>query len=443
MLSSKETVKSFIQKRIYSDLGLETNVYISDETGDIVVKRLLKVCKKSNGANQISLDDARAIRPDAKITDYIEMDMEDNMMVKVIVDQAINESGKAEQAIRRKQEIVDSLKVEGISEQSLVFAEFVSETALGDATFILDGKYNIFLSSDRRVPNEKFVEGKEYPMIILSIEGRKDGILLQASRTSSILVEELVRMSLVDSSIPIKIEKSSRVPGKMSKVIVSCDNPNINATGVVVGNRGLRLQTVKRYLNGELIEVVNYNKSTPMQIMEMLGPDRVVGLHYYFEDPVYFAGMISLNKKKILAVVDDNKVGQVVGKGGVSLQLTDKLSGWVIKVITESEYKDKFPEGIDYMCDFDWMGVDLGGSYLNNFYGFYLKSLGFNSVTDLVGIEASDITRSKFLSEGDALYIMEVVSSLQFSYTCPNCGGEISVGEGVCPHCGARFESEE
>ena len=443
MLSSKETVKSFIQKRIFSELGLETSVSISEETGDIVVKRLLKVCKKSTNANQISLDDARAIDPNAKITDYVEVDMQPNMMVKVIIDQAIAESGKAEQAIRRKQEIVDSLKVEGISEHSLVFAEFVSETALGDCFFRLDGKYDISLTNDRKINNETFEAGREYPMIILSIEARKDGILLQGSRTTSILVEELIRMSLIDTEVPINIVKSSRIPGKMSKVIVSCDNPNLNATGIVVGNKGLRLQSVKKYLGGEVIEVVNYNESTPLQIAELLGIDRVKEIHYYFEDPEYFAGMKTLNKKKILAIVADEKVGQVVGKAGVSLQLTDKLSGWVIRVITETEYKEKFPEGgMYYEPDFDWMGLDLGYDYMNTYYGFYLKSIGFNSIADLKDACSSDLTRSRYITEGDAHYLLEVVGGIQFSYCCPTCGEEIPEGSSSCPHCGAIFSQE-
>ena len=441
-IASKESIKSNIQKRIYSELGLETSVSISDETGDIVVKRLLKVCKKSSGANQISLSDARMIKPDAKIMDYVEVDMEKNRMVDFIVNQAIQESERVEQQIRRRQEALDSLKVEGISEHSLILPIFVEETALGDAYFELDGKYKVCLTSDRRMPNDRFTVGQEYPMIVVAIEARKNDLLLQASRITAVLVEELIRMSLIDSRIDIDIKKVSRLPGKMSKVIVSCDAPDINATGVVVGNKGLRISSVERYLNGEKIEVINYYPSTPYQIAELLGMDRIATMHFYFENPAYFSTMKTLNKKKILAIVKDDRVGQVVGKGGASLQLTDKISGWVIRVVTETEFKEKVPEGFDYSTDFDWMGVDIGPDFVKNFYGYYLMSLGYNSVLDLAHLDMNDYTRSPYLTEGDAQYLYDVVSSLEFKYTCPNCGAEIQLNMDCCPNCGARFTQE-
>lgn len=441
MLSSKETVRNFIQKRIFSELGLETSVSISEETGDVVVKRLLKVCKNSSTANQISLDDARMINPKVKVMDYIEVDLEPNLMVEAIINQAISESGKAEQEIRRRQELIDSLKVEGISENSLIFPVFESETALGDANFRLDGKYRVFLTADRRIPGEKFTIGRDYPMIVMSIEKRKEDIILQASRVTSILVGELIRMSLIDSSVKITINKSARLPGRMSKVIVSCDNPNLNATGVVVGNKGLRITSVEKYLNGEKVEIVNYEPSTPMQIMQLIGADRLSEMHFYFEDPEYFSTMRTLNKKKILIIVRNDKVGQVVGKGGMSLQLTNKISGWVMRVITDSEYEEKM-EAINYTAPFDWMGVDFGYPFINNFYGYYLHELGHSSVLDLVGLEVSDYEKCKYFTEGDAQFLHNVISGLEFSYKCPSCGEDISPNVSVCPHCGAEFSQE-
>lgn len=441
--ASRESVKSYIQKKIFSELGLETSVSISDETGDVIVKRLLKVCKKSSGANQISLSDARAIKPDAKIMDYVEVDMEPNMMVDVIVNQAILESGRAEQQIRRRQEALDSLKVEGISEHSLIFPVFVEETALGDAYFDLDGKYKVCLASDRRMPNDKFTVGQEYPMIIVVIESRKNDILIQASRVTSVLVEELIRMSLIDSSIDIDIKKASRLPGRMSKVVVSCDSPDINATGIVVGNKGLRISSVERYLNGEKVEVVNYYPSTPYQIAELLGMDRIADMHFYFEKPSYFSTMKTLNKKKILAIVRDDKVGQVVGKGGSSLQLTDKISGWVIRVVTETEFREKIPEGFDFTPDFDWMGVDIGPNFVKNFYGYYLSQLGYTNVLDLAQLDVNDYTRSQYLTEGDAQFLHTIVSGLEFKYACPNCGAEIPMNAEYCSSCGTVFANEE
>lgn len=443
MLTSKETVKNYIQRKIFSELGLETSVTVSEETGDIIVKRLLKVCKRSTNANQISLDDAKMINPKVKIMDYVEVDLEPNMMVDAIINQAISESGRAEQEIRRRQEVIDSLKVEGISENSLIFPVFESETALGDTFFKLDGKYKVSLTSDRRIPGEKFVVGKEYPMIVMAIENRKDDITLQASRVTSILVEELIRMSLIDSNVGIDIKKSARLPGRMTKVIVSCDNPNLNATGVVVGNRGLRIASVERYLNGEKVEVVNYEPSTPMQIAELIGYNRLLNMHFYFEDPDYFATMKTLNKKKILIVVKDDKIGQAVGKGGMSLQLTDKISGWVMRIITGSEYEEKMNGGIHYTCPFDWMGVELGGEFVNNFYGYYLHSMGYSSVLDLAGLEKSDYSKCKYFTEGDAEFLYDVVSKIEFSYECPVCGTIISTNDSVCPNCGTTFSKEE
>ena len=439
MAELKESVKNYVQSKVFEELGFDVSVSLSDETGDIVIKRLAKVCKTATGPNQITLSDAREIYPNAKIADTIEIPMESNMMVDSIVNRAVIESGKVEQAARRKQEILDSLKVEGIAEHCLIFANFDYMTAIGDCHFTLNGKYKVVISQDRKMPNDKFVKNQEYAMIVISIEDRKSEIILQASRITSSLVEELIRMSMVNSSADVRVRRVSRVPAQLTKVVVSCDDPNVNPTGLVVGNRGLRINTVEKYLNGEMIEVINYDPSTPSMVINLIGAEKFVDMHFFFEDVDYFRTLKTLNKRKMLVVVKDDQIGPVVGKAGVSLKLTDKISGWVIQIMSESDYNEKFPEGIRWSNDFDWMGVQLKNGYEETFYSYFLTSLGYHSVLDLANLEKIDYKRCKCFSDGDAEYLYNLVKGIEFSYKCPNCGGEIESHASSCPHCGAIF----
>ncbi len=437
----KSSLKNLIQSKISSELGLNVKLEYTKD-GDLKVFRTKRVVPRNPlGTDQISLSDARMIG-DYKVGGYVEEEIH-NGMVDHIVARAIRESEAAEKEIAKRRVLTDTLLLRGITDHSLIFATYKGMSPLGEFifNFPLEGSdIRVGIAPNDAIPGESFETGKDYPMIISSMEKKNEKIVFSATRTSSLLVEELIYSLTVDLKQSIKVVKVARIAGKKTKVIVSSPESE-NPCALVVGKGGSKIAKLESYLSGgEKVEVVNYSKSTPIQIKNLIGENNFINMYFDFECPSYFDTLDTLNNKKILVVVPDDKIGKVVGKGGSSLCLTDKLSGWVIRVMAETEFAEKFKDGfISQANPFEWCGVEIP-SYLATFYGHYLYQLGYKSVVECRELDISDLEPIKRFTASDKEFILDFIKGLSFVVECPSCGASIEYGAEVCPECGCNLE---
>lgn len=441
-----ETTKALISRKILESIGLSIVAYSSEEPDKVLLKKRVTVVKTTRGNNQMDYVEAKALCPSVKIGDILELDYEGNDMVDCLINSAIKESSEAEALIEEQKRYVNGMRAEGISEQGLIFPVFESETLIGDAFFLLNGKYKVRITKDRRLPNDKFEVGAEYPCLIVNIERRNTGVVIQASRIATGLVEELIMMSLVNCTSDVKVMKVVRRAGEMSKVLVSTSDPTLNSKGVVIGPKGSRIKAAEEYILGEKIEVYSYYDSVPMLIKELIGQSFAV-MYYYFGVPNNLKEIKTYNKKKAVVVVDNQNIGRIIGKGGVSLCLTNRLTGWVLKVVPREEFNSTYPDGFAYTpSTFDWTGLDIendSDGSIKEYYGHYLQILGYNSVAECSGITSDILHECEDLSDGDIRYLCSLFGNVIFVTSCPNCGAEIEGSVSVCPSCGAELEESE
>lgn len=441
-----ETTKALISRKILESIGLSIVAYSSEEPDKVLLKKRVTVVKTARGNNQMDYVEAKALCPSVKIGDILELDYEGNDMVDCLINSAIKESSEAEALIEEQKRYVNGMRAEGISEQGLIFPVFESETLIGDAFFLLNGKYKVRITKDRRLPNDKFEVGAEYPCLIVNIERRNTGVVIQASRIATGLVEELIMMSLVNCTSDVKVMKVVRRAGEMSKVLVSTSDPTLNSKGVVIGPKGSRIKAAEEYILGEKIEVYSYYDSVPMLIKELIGQSFAV-MYYYFGVPNNLKEIKTYNKKKAVVVVDNQNIGRIIGKGGVSLCLTNRLTGWVLKVVPREEFNSTYPDGFAYTpSTFDWTGLDIendSDGSIKEYYGHYLQILGYNSVAECSGITSDILHECEDLSDGDIRYLCSLFGNVIFVTSCPNCGAEIEGSVSVCPSCGAELEESE
>ena len=446
-----ESSKSLIQKEIQKEYGINSRVYQDEETGNIYIKRLAKVCKRPVGVNQIDIADAKIVSPKAKYGDFVELDFESNAMLEEIISNCIETSSKAEEIATEKARLVESLRSRGVVYYSLIFAKFVNKTMLGEAQFKYDNLYDVYIDADKQIKGEEYKEDYEYPMIVTSFNfvDSNNKIEIRASRVTANLVEELVRLTLVNCNYRVEVKGVVREPGVLSKVIVDVpqineinerEGSNLSASGIVVGLKGCNVKKVESYLSGEKIEIINYRESTPYQIASIVGESDVVGMYFYFQNPDVFPPSKYNVSKRVLVIVTDKNIGRVIGKGGVSLKLNNRLSGWSINVMSESDFNQRLPHGfVDTSSfTFDWCDYELP-EISKVFYGYYLSKLGMNSITDLEGLEADDLDVKEF-TDGDKQFLLNLSNEIDFNISCPVCGREVENYATVCPFCGASFE---
>jgi N utilization substance protein A len=162
-------------------------------------------------------------------------------------------------------------------------------------------------------------------------------------------------MDLLYKNVPeineglIEVKKLARFPGERSKLVVKAASSEnaIQPIGTIIGPGGSRINAIKKELNGERIDVILYNDDLKTLIMNLCAPVRLVG--------------IRITDKLISLVVDDNsyqtKNGrstnnalQLVGPGGLNIQLIRKIVEVNVEVITpkDAEEVEISYEPVDY-----------------------------------------------------------------------------------------------
>jgi len=126
----------------------------------------------------------------------------------------------------------------------------------------------------------------------------------------------------------VEIKAIAREAGSRSKVAVNAVQAGIDPVGACVGMRGVRIQNVVKELNGEKIDVVEWNPDTSVFIANSLSPAKV--MNAYLDDD-------STEGKTATVIVPDDQLSLAIGKAGQNARLAAKLTGWRIDIKSTTE----------------------------------------------------------------------------------------------------------
>ena len=131
----------------------------------------------------------------------------------------------------------------------------------------------------------------------------------------------------------IEIKSVSRDAGSRSKVAVYSKNPDIDPVGSCVGARGIRIQNVINELNGEKIDVIEWNSDPSIFIATSLLPAKILAVPVKEEEK--FAQII----------VPDDQLSLAIGKAGQNVRLAARLTDWKIDIKTETQFREMLANG--------------------------------------------------------------------------------------------------
>ena len=117
-----------------------------------------------------------------------------------------------------------------------------------------------------------------------------------------------------------------REAGVRSKVAVSSTNERIDALGTCIGERGCRIASILKELNGEKIDVVLYSEEPEEYIKNALSPAKNA-----------IVNITDATKKEALAVVNEDQLSLAIGKGGNNIKLASRLTRYKINIKTMQE----------------------------------------------------------------------------------------------------------
>ena len=324
----KALVKSY-QKNYENNENVDVN--IDDETGEIEVYSLKNVVDEVNDPiAEISKTKAREI--DSKL------DLGDICRVKI----APKNFGRVAAQTARNivlQKIRDA-------QRDSVYSEYLDR-----ANEIITGvvqredKYNVYINLDKiegviplkeQVESEKYIPNQRIKVLIKDVKNTTKEPQIILSRKDKDLVVRLFELEVPEiTNGIIEIYGIDREAGSRTKIAVFSNDPEIDSIGACIGFKGARVNTIVEELQGEKIDIINYDKDIKTFIRNSLSPAEI--------NEVY----INDKKKQSLVVVREDQLSLAIGKEGQNARLAARLTGWKIDIKSQEEYDKLDQEEID------------------------------------------------------------------------------------------------
>ena len=273
---------------------------------------------------EISLDDAKKINSNYKIDDVVEFELLPKKFGRIAAQTA-------------KQIITQKIRE---ASRDMIFNEFDSkkgeiivgqiQKVTGKAIIIDLGKIEGIMPKKEQIPTENYNVNDKIKACVISVEkGAKGSVQVILSRASTKFVEKLFEIEIpeIDDGV-IEIKAISREAGSRSKVAVFSPNPNIDPVGSCVGQKGIRIQNIINELNGEKIDVIEWNEDPSIFISAALLPAKVMAVDVKEEE------------KFAQVIVPDDQLSLAIGKGGQNAKLAARLTNWKIDIKSESQFRE-------------------------------------------------------------------------------------------------------
>ena len=153
------------------------------------------------------------------------------------------------------------------------------------------------------------------------------------SRTDARLVTKLFELEVPEIKAgDVIIRSVAREAGSRTKVAVYSKDPDIDAKGSCVGQRGQRVQQIMNELAEEKIDIVDWKEDPALFISEALQPAKVSRVDT--EITTNENGEVERYAK---VIVPDQQFSLAIGKSGQNVRLAARLTGFKIDIKKESD----------------------------------------------------------------------------------------------------------
>ena len=384
---SREVLVAAVQEALLSAAkkavgpARELRVVTDPKTGDIKAFAKLIVSEKViSQHDQISVFDARRIKPDAQVGEELEKEVTPTGFGRVA-------SQFAKQALMQKIRQ---------AEKALIFTEF--KDRVGDiisgtvrrferSDVILDlGKYEALLPNRERVPTEEYQVGERIRCYVKAVEEGAHGPEIILSRADPRFIIKLFQLEVSEiNDGTIEIKGIAREPGFRTKMAVYSRDPKVDPVGACVGMRGQRVKNIVRELNNEKVDVIPWSADVKMFITKALEPAQLKSITL---DEV---------RKRVKILVGEDQLSLAIGKRGQNARLTARLTGWEVDIdaehIVTKGIDEKIADAVESLSTIPGVTREQANALVHN---------GVHRLEDLLSAEASDISDIPQIGENAA-----------------------------------------
>ncbi len=226
------------------------------------------------------------------------------------------------------------------------------------------GKVDAILNNEEMIRGESYRLNQRIKVYVLEVKDTPKGPKILVSRTHPELVKRLfeAQVSEVHDGI-VEIKSIAREPGSRTKIAVWSNNPDVDPVGACVGIGGSRVNAVVDELNGEKIDIINWDENPALLIENALSPAEVIYVSADADD------------KTATVVVPDLQLSLAIGKEGQNARLAARLTGFKIDIKSETQAResgDLMDEDDEYYDEDGYYeddgSYDEDGYYENEYY---------------------------------------------------------------------------
>ena len=323
LLESIETALVTAYKRNFDSLE-NVKVEMDKKTGATHVYALKEVVEKvENPDAQVTIEEAKKVNPDIKEGDMFEVEIIPRDFGRIAAQTA-------------KQVIIQKLRE---AEREIVYTEFndrkgeivsgIIQKADHNIVVMDLGKLEGVMPTKEQIPTEHYHVNDKIKGYVLNVEKGAKGVpQVIVSRSHPDFVRKLLEFEIPEIyEGVIEIKSVSRDAGYRSKVAVYSPDPNIDPVGSCVGQKGVRIQNVINELNGEKIDVIEWNEDPAIYIAASLLPAKILAVD------------IKEEEKFAQVIVPDDQLSLAIGKSGQNARLAARLTNWKIDIKSETQFR--------------------------------------------------------------------------------------------------------
>ncbi len=276
----------------------------------------------TDAKKEIAAQEARQTHPNVKVGEEVEEEL-------------FHPSSARIAALTVKQVVLQRLRE---AERDLVYGDYLTregemvpgrvERSEPGRLVVTLGKAESYLPREEQVQAERYRAGTMMQFYLLEVRKTTKGPELILSRTHRNLLRRLLEREVPEIyQGAVEIKAIAREAGSRSKVAVAARQEGVDPVGSCIGPRGVRIQNVVNELQGEKVDIFQWNKDLRVLVANAMNPAQVLKVE------------LSEDDKVAVVVVPDNQLSLAIGRDGQTARLTAKLTGLRIDVKGAAEYE--------------------------------------------------------------------------------------------------------
>jgi N utilization substance protein A len=371
----KEVIQEMIMEAIHTTLSKklepenELEIFVEESSNTIKAHYLCQVVETESRLGEISLEEARKQFGRAtQLGDFVPQVMAMHEFEPKLIK-------TAQKAIQDKIRQLEEEKIQNdFNKQKHTIASGKIKTIDDTGGYRIDISYtDALLPADEQVENEYYRVGDNIKAYVTNIRNHHSNVTIILSRTNPEFVKKLFETEIPEVyDGTIKILKIVREPGIRTKVELMSTDPKLDPVAVCIGPRGARIDSIRKELRGEQIDIVVHDEDPEKMIERALGVEKVKRV------------IIERNRSASVIVEEPDKV-VAIGKGGKNVKLAAKLTGMKIDIYTQEEFEEKMAKErrtVSHVTDLDGVTPKIAE---------VLRQSGYTSVQDIYAASVDEL----------------------------------------------------